>query len=55
MSELEKKLWVCLLGMTNQADEDCPQEYRTKHFNYALEDARAMLDEMNELAKKLST
>ena len=55
MSELEKKLWVCLIGITQQADEDCPHEYRTKHFDDALYEAKELLKEMNDIAKKLPT
>jgi len=55
MTELEKKLWVCLIGLVGQVDEDCPQEYRTRHLKEALEEAKDLLNEMNEKAKGLST
>lgn len=55
MTDLEKRLWICLIGITNQADEDCPHEYRTRHFDDALFEAQEMLKEMNKLAKNLST
>jgi hypothetical protein len=55
MTDLEKKLWICLMGIANQADEDCPQEYRTRHFDDALFEAQEMLKEMNSLARTLPT
>ena len=55
MTELEKKLWICLMGITHQADEDCPHEYRTRHFDDALFEAQELLEEMNDLAKTLPT
>ena len=32
----------------NHADEDCPSEYRTKHFNPSIQDARAFIDEVTK-------
>ena len=55
MTELERKLWMCLMGITHNADEDCPQHHRTTHFNDALSDAYELLAEMNLIASKLPT
>ena len=54
MTELERKLWMCLMGLANHADEDCPQEFRTRHFDEALEEANELLTEMWALSKKLN-
>lgn len=40
---LEKKLLDTLLEITEQADQDCPSEYRTKHFRAAIQDSVALL------------
>ena len=32
----------------DHADEDCPSEYRTKHFNPSIQDARAFIDEVTK-------
>lgn len=55
MTELEKRLWMCLLQLAEQADEDCPQEFRTTHFNEALEEANELINEMWEMSRKLPT
>jgi hypothetical protein len=54
MTELEKRLWMCLLQLAEQADEDCPQHHRTTHFNEALRDADYLINEMWALSKKLN-
>lgn len=41
----EYRLWVALSYLLEQVDEDCPQEYRTKHLLEAMEDAKELLDE----------
>jgi hypothetical protein len=32
----------------DHADEDCPSEYRSKHFNPSIQDARAFIDEVTK-------
>ena len=49
MSEIEKRLLICVMEMLSQVDEDCPQEYRTTHLQTAMQDAQELIDE--ELAK----
>ena len=44
MTDKEKKLAAHLAAMCCQADEDCPGEYRTKHFRNALDRAVEFLD-----------
>ena len=41
---LEKELLDCLTNLADNADEDTPHEYRTKHFDSALEDAREIIE-----------
>ena len=36
-------LLAALRTLAEQADEDCPAEYRTRHFTYALEQARTSI------------
>jgi len=55
MTDLEKKLWMCLLQLAEQADEDFPQEFRSTHFNEALEEANGLINEMWEMSRKLPT
>lgn len=55
MTELEKRLWICLMGLAEQVDEDCPQEYRTRHLVEALQEADDLCQEMWSIAKKLPT
>ena len=46
MSKEEKLLHEALDNLEsvcNHADEDCPQEYRSKHFNPSIQDARAFV------------
>lgn len=42
-TKLEKTLISILQNLTEQSDEDCPQEYRSRHFKDALEDAKYIL------------
>ena len=42
-TKLEKKLLDALSEVSVNADEDCPSEYRTKHFREALKDAFDLL------------
>ncbi len=39
------KLLTALESLADQADEDCPEEHRSRHFKDALEDARATIAE----------
>tara|TARA_R100000988_G_scaffold73096_2_gene38061 strand:- start:982 stop:1134 length:153 start_codon:yes stop_codon:yes gene_type:complete len=41
VTALEKMSEVC-----GQADEDCPSEYRSKHFNPSIQDAYDFIDAM---------
>jgi hypothetical protein len=43
MSELEKQLFNCLLELLTQVREDCPQEYRTRHLQTAMDDANDLI------------
>jgi hypothetical protein len=43
MSELEKQLFNCLLELLTQVREDCPQEYRTRHLEDAMQDANDLI------------
>ena len=40
-----QKLLAALKALAEQADEDCPAEYRTRHFTDALEQAHAAIAE----------
>ena len=40
-----QKLLEALKELTEQADEDCPAEYRSRHFSDALEQANAVIAE----------
>ena len=42
--EMEKAIRL-LEELVNQADEDCPQDCRTMHFNNALEEASQFIME----------
>jgi len=51
MSEEEKLLHEALdhlESVCNHADEDCPSEYRSKHFNPSIQDARAFINEVTK-------
>ena len=51
MSKLEKLLHEALdhlESVCNHADEDCPSEYRSKHFNPSIQDARAFINEVTK-------
>lgn len=37
------QLREALVNLVEQVDEDCPQEYRTRHLIEAIEDARYLL------------
>lgn len=41
------KLLAALKDLADHADEDCPQEYRSRHFVEALERARGVLEGRN--------
>lgn len=43
--EIIDELLSALSSLADQADEDCPAEYRSKHFRLALEEAYILLDE----------
>jgi hypothetical protein len=55
MTELEEKLWRCLVDVTRHVDEDCPQHHRTRHLNDAISDAHELIAEMHIIASKLPT
>lgn len=38
------ELREALADMTDNADEDCPSQYRTKHFKTAMENANFLLN-----------
>jgi antitoxin component HigA of HigAB toxin-antitoxin module len=42
--EMEKAIRL-LEELVNQADEDCPHDYRTMHFTNALEEASEFIKE----------
>lgn len=37
-----------LINITNNADEDCPSEFRSKHFRRALENAYNIIGKIDE-------
>ena len=43
MTELEAKLWLCLMVLTQQVNEDCPHEYRTRHLEDAIWEANDLI------------
>jgi hypothetical protein len=43
MTDLEKKLFNCLLDLLTNVREDCPKEYRTKHLDQAIWDANDLI------------
>lgn len=43
VEERLKSALEALLTMVVQADEDCPSEYRTKHFRTAMNDSISLL------------
>lgn len=51
MTELEARLWLCLMELVSQVDEDCPHEYRTRHLEETLLDAIDLINEVHEKAK----
>lgn len=55
MTELEKRLLICLMGLAEQVDEDCPHNYRTKHLVEALQDADELIIEVMEKMKGMPT
>lgn len=40
------ELLAILENLAQQADEDCPQEYRTEHLKTALEDAFDVIEKL---------
>jgi hypothetical protein len=55
MSEIEKRLLICLMELLHQVDEDCPQEYRTQHLKDAMQDARELILEEQLKMERLPT
>jgi hypothetical protein len=49
LAEQNTKLADHLAAMCCQADEDCPSEYRTKHFRSTMDDAYDYLKEIGWL------
>ena len=47
-----KNLTYLLADMCRQADEDCPSEYRTKHFRSKIEECYDYLYEIGYLKEK---
>lgn len=47
ISAQKDKLIAALKEVMYQADEDTPQEYRTTHFNAAMEEALELVGEYN--------
>ena len=45
MNDLLTKALEHLEIVCDHADEDCPSEYRSKHFNPSIQDARAFIKE----------
>jgi hypothetical protein len=41
-------VYRALINITNNADEDCPSEFRSKHFRSALEDAYYIIGTIDE-------
>ena len=44
-----KKLMLAishLESVCNHADEDCPTEFRSKHYNTSIRDARSFIDKV---------
>jgi hypothetical protein len=41
-------VYRALINITNNADEDCPSEFRSKHFRRALEDAYDAIGTVDE-------
>jgi len=41
-------VYKALIDITNNADEDCPSEFRSKHFRRALEDAYNIIGKIDE-------
>tara|TARA_R110000764_G_scaffold32871_3_gene73958 strand:+ start:446 stop:667 length:222 start_codon:yes stop_codon:yes gene_type:complete len=51
IAELKETITIAIYhldAVCNHADEDCPSEYRTKHFNPSIQDARAFIDEVTK-------
>jgi len=51
MSKFEKLLHEALdhlESVCNHADEDCPQEYRSKWYDTSIADARAFINEVTK-------
>lgn len=42
------RVYMALVNMTSNADEDCPSEYKTEHFLNAMEEAYSVLNMVNE-------
>lgn len=55
MSEIEKRLLICLMELLSQVDEDCPQENRTKHLREAMQDAHDLILEEQLKMGRLAT
>ena len=48
------KLQQALANMLVNADEDCPKQYRTRHFREAVNDGYSLLKKLGYFAKKES-
>ena len=46
------KLQKALASMLVNADEDCPKQYRTRHFREAVNDGYSLLKKLGYFAKK---
>jgi hypothetical protein len=46
MMTIEERTVCCLVYLIQQIEEDCPQEYVTKHLKGAIEDAKDLLEEV---------
>ena len=47
-----KQLQAALAEMLANADEDCPSQYRTKHFRNALKDGYSLLKKMGYFERR---
>ena len=47
-----KQLQAALAEMLVNADEDCPSQYRTKHFRNSLKDGYSLLKKMGYLERR---
>ena len=52
MNQKQEKILTILNELFENADEDCPSEYRTKHFKSAMSDADNILIKHNIRKRK---